>query len=194
MYNESALAPGYWFMSPYGVVDQADHDKAYVGPHIYDSYGQLIWSGVPTFDGYDAFDFKVTYVNGQDMLTAIHPHGNHSLILNNNYEVYADVDTGINKQTLNMHDFEVVDNGTKALYLTRRLKETSIENSRRVGFRGHCYVEFTGFEERDLATGEITFQWNPENKIDLDETTLRTRRIKNICTGDPWDYLWVSSG
>lgn len=191
VYNESALAPGYFFVSPYGIVDQTDNDKAYVGPHIYDHAGNLVWSGAPYFDGYGTFDFKVSSVHGRDMITAIHPHGNHSVILDNTYNLYRDVDTGINKDTLNMHAFSVVDNGTRALYLTRELKRTSSKNSNAVDFHGRCNVEFTGFEERILATNEVTFQWSPENRIGLDESSLYIGQVIRDCFSPfhPWDYL-----
>jgi hypothetical protein len=189
VYNEDALAPGYWFLSPYGIVAQIDNNKAYVGPHIYDSKGELVWSGAPSFDGWDVFDFKVSNVGGKDMLTGLHPHENRGFIINNKYENHAEVDTGITKVTMNMHDFEIVDNGTRALYLNKDRKEISVENSLAVGFDGHCKAEFTGFQERDLKTGDITFTWSPENRIGLDESTMRTPHIENACTGEAWDYL-----
>ena len=122
------------------------------------------------------------------MLGMIFPHGNGSVILDDKYNVYKTIHTGENKVTLNMHDFQTVDNGTTALFLNKVLKETTEENSLTVDYHGHCNAEFPGFEERDLKTGEVLFEWSPEGRIGLDESTVRGARRQ--CRGrDPWDYL-----
>ena len=159
-----------------------------MGPHIYDGNGDLIWSGVDAFNGYDAFDFKVTNVGGKDVLTAIWPHGNGSVIINDNYELQKFVHTGVEKVTLNMHDFQIVDNGTRALYLKKDLKKTSTENSLAVDFDGHCNAEFTGFDEIDLASDKLLFRWSPEGRIGLDESTIRRPR-RQCRKQKPWDWL-----
>lgn len=55
IYNESALSPGYWFVAPYQEVVQKRRGGNWVGPHIYDQTGELIWSGAPLFNGFDVF-------------------------------------------------------------------------------------------------------------------------------------------
>lgn len=41
--NKTAVAPGYWFVAPYEIVTQETPGDAWVGPHIYDSSGELVW-------------------------------------------------------------------------------------------------------------------------------------------------------
>lgn len=188
VYNESALSPGYWFLSPYGIVGQTKHDKPYVGPHIYDQSGELVWSGAPTFKNFNVFDFKVQQVEGKDVLTGLWPHGNIAAVVDSTYAKRLGISTGNWKQkTMNMHDFQLVDNGTRALYLTRIPTKATLKESKKVKYDGRCIVEYTGIQERDLATGNITFNWNPEGQIGLDEST-----VKKSCSGtllNSWDYL-----
>lgn len=39
-----------------------------------------------------------------------------------------------------------------------------------IGHDGECLVHFTGFEERDVETDEITFSWSPRGHIALNES------------------------
>lgn len=57
VYNEDALAPGYYFVAPYSEVRQETKDGQWVGPMIYTHTGELIWSGAPIFKGWDCFVF-----------------------------------------------------------------------------------------------------------------------------------------
>ena len=187
VYNKNALSPGCWFVAPYTIVEQSDPDESYVGPYIYDGNGELVWSGAPTFNGYAVFDFKVSKVDHRDMLSMIWLHGNSSVLIDNNYRTYKTVPTGLDTESTNIHDFQIID-GHKALYLTREQKWTSKENSLAVGFEGQCYVLFTGFEERDLSSGELLFRWSPEGRIGLDESVMKGP-TGDECRSAPWDYL-----
>lgn len=118
MYNQSALAPGHWFVGPYGIVEQTDNDKTYVGPGIYDSRnGELIWNGGSDLNNFNVFGLKVTEFEGEDMLTFLQPQENHGVIMDTHYNIRRHVRTGIWQRTHNMHDFQLVENGTRALYV-----------------------------------------------------------------------------
>lgn len=90
MYDERALAPGYWFVSPYGKVEQTNNDKPYVGPAIYDSTnGELVWNGAPMFQRYNTYSLKVSKVNDKDMISLLHPLESHGIIMNGPYSAYT---------------------------------------------------------------------------------------------------------
>ena len=113
VYDEKALAPGYFFVAIYGherTVDLA------VGPQIYDSNGGLIWSGSPLFNGTNVYDFKVVDVFGEHLLSVSHGWTGSGYILDNQYRVKQTVIEGIPQQTYNMHDFHTVDSGMQFLY------------------------------------------------------------------------------
>ena len=117
----------------------------------------------------------------------VYLHANSSVIIDNNYRIYKSIQTGRDTESTNIHDFQTVD-GTKALFLTRDQKLTSEENSLAIGFEGQCYVQFTGFGERELSSGELFFRWSPEDRIGLDESVMEGP-TGDECRSAPWDYL-----
>lgn len=60
IYDEKALAPGYWFVAPYANIHKLVQGKHWEGPYIYDNGGDLIWAGTPTMDYYMVNDFRVS--------------------------------------------------------------------------------------------------------------------------------------
>ena len=179
-------------MAPYGIVDQTDNDKAYVAPHIYDTNGELIWSGAALFNRYDTFTFKVSHVLGKDMLTALHPKDGRGVIMDDDYEILYEIPVGVQGVNTNMHDFQVVDNGTKALFLTVEKTDT-LRNARQVGYTGGpCKINFNGIHERDIETGDTTFLWSTKDHIALEESTMYKDEPAEICETkkhNPSDYL-----
>ena len=69
MHDKEAVAPGYWFIGPYEQVHQDRRGHAWVGPHIYDVRGELVWSGAPFFKGYSTYGFTKREVHGEEMLS-----------------------------------------------------------------------------------------------------------------------------
>ena len=43
IHDTQNIAPGYWFLSPYARVGEKAPGGAWIGPHIYDGHGGLIW-------------------------------------------------------------------------------------------------------------------------------------------------------
>ena len=132
-------------------------------------------------------------VNGTEMLTAIYPHDNAAVILNNHYEV---VETVVHSSTWdysNMHDFNVVEDGRRALVLTKDGAVTlSKEKSKVVGYNGNCLVRGDGMKYLDITTQppRTLFFWNGTNHIGLDETQTHVHAtpIEELCSDDKkWD-------
>lgn len=69
MYDEDALAPGYWFVSPYEKNGYKQPGGSWIGPHIYDGSGELIWSGSHLFNHINVMDFGVMKVGNEDLLS-----------------------------------------------------------------------------------------------------------------------------
>lgn len=175
------MAPGLWFVAPYGIVDQTHNDKAYVAPHIYDGDGELIWSGAQMFENYNTFAFRTNTFEGKDVLTALHPHSERGVIIDDTYTIQKEVHIGEYGVNTNMHDFQIVDNGTRALYLNHEITN-NMRNAREAGYTGGpCTVSHNGIEEQDIETGEITFSWNSLNNIGLDESIIWHYSPSEIC-------------
>ncbi|KAK3719951.1 hypothetical protein LTR37_004074 [Vermiconidia calcicola] len=196
-HNGSAISPGYWFVGPYQDPTQDERGGAWVGPHIYSGDGELVWSGVPEFKGFDAFDFRVSNVLGEDQISLMYRHEN-ALVLDEGYEVVKrlgvnDVEDG--EVNLNMHDVNFVNRGKSALLLKTIEKEATdeiLENSG-LGYDDGCRVRYYGFEELNATTGETLFSWSSEGHVGLEESYL-TRNRKKRCRSDTgWDYIHANA-
>lgn len=91
VFNESHLTEGYWFIAPYEEKTQTVAGDAWVGPHIYDSNGDLIWSGVPTFGGWNVFDFNVAEINGIRHLSGLDWQNQRGIVLDDSYQILMTV-------------------------------------------------------------------------------------------------------
>ena len=122
------------------------------------------------------------------MLSAIYHHKGTAAIFDKTYQVHKIIEMGDNAKelredepALNMHEFTTVDNGGKALYMTRRLRKASREASKSVGF--------DVIEELDTQTWETINEWSSEGQIGLDESYAADDPLNKCSKEDPWDYL-----
>ena len=174
-------------MGPYQSAAQGKRGGGWVGPHIYDGNGELVWSGVPLLKGFNGFDFHVTNIGGEDMLTMTYWH-KYGVIVDSNYTIRQEVHH--ENGGFNQHDFQIVDNGTRALVMTTRGKRASTQVSKRVGFDGRCRAVWDGFEEYDLATGQRLKEWTAYGHIGLDESFYHTdRSMDQNCNHGAWDFM-----
>lgn len=189
MHHRQALAPGHWFTPTYTYVDKKDsgmHVSA--SPNIYDDDGELVWSGGEVFHGNNVKDFKVSNIDGVDRLTAVYTTNNAYAILDDGYEVIQVV-TPPRIGSVNLHDFALADNDTKALVLTQDRGLVPQEELANVGCDGEQFVHWPGFEERDADTWALTFQWNARGHIRADETLVEADCAR--AAWDTWDALSV---
>lgn len=188
-YDKSSVAPGYIFIGSYSTVEQKGVGQPWLAPFIYDSDGELIWSGSELFEGYSVENFRVSILDGEPVLTGIHPENNYGVVVDNTYTMRHTV---MMNQTghLNMHEFGLVDDGARALHLTKDIRETTRHNSLTAGYNGRCNVLFGGIREVDLLTGEPTFEWDPETNIELGESMYFQDNATSECTEQNYfDYL-----
>ena len=200
IYDEDALAPGYWFIAPYENINKLFKGKPWEAPYIYDGYGELIWAGGPFMDYYMVNDFKVSRYNDTDMLTGIMFRDNAALFLNSQYELVKSVNWTSEWEHANMHEFHVIRDGTRALTITRnRNTSMSLEESRTVGYDGHCMVQADGFKEIDITVdpAQVLFEWTGIDHLDLKDSLIKihnrtTEHIKEVCEKD-WDIHHFNS-
>ena len=178
-------------MGPYQSARQKKRGGGWVGPHIYDGNGELVWSGVPLLKGFNGFDFRPVNVDGEDMLTMSYWH-KYGVIVDSNYTIRKEMhNEGGN---FNQHDFQLVENGTRALVMTTKGKRASREMSHAVGYAGRCSAMWDGFEEYDFATGKRLKEWTAYGHIGLDESYYHTdQSMEKNCAHGAWDFMWVSS-
>lgn len=90
------------------------------------------------FNGFDVFGFTKRQYQGQDMLSMVYRH-EYSAILNNKYEIEKKV-FAEPEHEFNMHEFNMVDNGTRLLQMVVKTKNTSKKLSKEVGYNGKCMI------------------------------------------------------
>jgi hypothetical protein len=209
VHNESALAPGRWFVAPYvtGTRPEVAVKYGWSGPAIYDQDGSLVWSSTPLVDDdwigrVEAFtlsDVDLGEGDGVESMMSLmsNRHGD-AVIIDNHYQVRKHKDAK-GPGAFNSHELNFVENGTKALIVyTHYGYEISEAESSAIGFDGKCKIACNGIAEYDVKTWERTWTWSSckgdfgEGYIAADESTLRTEDMTGKCTHN-WDYVHANS-
>lgn len=139
-------------------------------------------------------DFRVSNVQGEDMLTFIHHGDGKAYFIDQHYEVKRTIDlTEGDTQRVNGHEFALVDDGTRAIHFTNPSEFASRADSETIGYDGRCYVRFHGFREWDTKSWESVFDWNEQDHIGLNESyAAEIDPIDGPCSNSPdhgsgWD-------
>ena len=70
-------------------------------------------------DHFRSFDFRLAEIDGQMLITIIYPHDNAAIVLDNSYHLVERIVHSERWEFSNMHEFNVVQNGTRALVLSK---------------------------------------------------------------------------
>ncbi|KAJ5197844.1 ASST-domain-containing protein [Penicillium cinerascens] len=195
--DKSVLAPGYWFVAFYNGLNQASPGPAWIGPHIYDTNGELIWGGGSAFNHWNIFDFGVQDEGMERKLTLLSEHEDTAFILDKHYQVQKRVPLVTKgEKKPNIHSFQVSNDGKRALILNKPPLEIIQKVSEQIGLDIPCLVEYEGFRELDLETSDsrIIFEWNGRDWISLNESTYKSYdgKIESMCARG-WDILHLNS-
>ncbi|KAL4884978.1 ASST-domain-containing protein [Aspergillus karnatakaensis] len=198
--DPSAVSQDYIFISPYHGFEPTSSGPAQPAAYILRADGDLVWSGAGYFAGYVA-NFGPAVIDGKPVLRAaqgllIEGHGrsvgNHA-ILNDRYETEK-VLRAAGHKLVSVHEFEVVDDGKHVLIevpvpVQKDLTEFG-------GEEGQGWVLDSGFQELDVETGELIFEW-----YSLEHLTPKYSALPLEPTGpfnarfpdDAWDYFHLNS-
>ncbi|TKA54730.1 hypothetical protein B0A55_13520 [Friedmanniomyces simplex] len=186
----------YYFVTPrgWGIPDP--------GPMILDSYGELVWA--KHFDnkfGGQAYDFMVQTYQGQEYLTfwlgddRVRGHGSgFYYMLNSSYDIVHRVGAA-NGSSADLHEFLITPQGTALLTMYQitprdvtdfRQFDPANPEDHNPNFIWECL-----FQEVDVATGELVFEWRASDHVDLHDT------YHGIGPGgtehDPFDWFHINS-
>ncbi|KAK3722006.1 hypothetical protein LTR37_002822 [Vermiconidia calcicola] len=193
IHDTQNIAPGYWFLSPYDRVGRKAPGGAWIGPHIYDGQGGLIWSGSYIFNNRNVMDFTLSRVRGQSRLTAIFPPGEYGPVINHHYQVLDKLPVGKQHKTLNMHDLHFVEGGKTLMLLTRNTSAvTTAEQAKVIGYDAPCHINSPGFKDIDTTTWDTRFAWDARDIIPLDDSTHDHSPLKDRCAHG-WDYMHANA-
>ncbi|KAE8320792.1 ASST-domain-containing protein [Aspergillus sergii] len=190
--NDSLITPGYIFMAPY--------QTELPGPYIYDSDGNLVWSGANGSTTDLFHDLQVCPYEGSDHLCYF--QGNQiegyargrNIILNKDYGQVATVQSGDGLTLSDMHELKIIDNTSVliAIYQPRRYNLTAYNVSADSG-----WVMDGVFQEINITTGDVLFEWRSLDHVGISETYTPIRL--NTVVGDglsnatAWDYFHINS-
>lgn len=148
---------------------------------------------------------------GEDMLSFLYPRNRSAILLDTSYNVRHVVPVVEDGQGFDMHEFHIVDSGTRALVFYDQDIHVTRERSRAIGFmRGNCTVRNNLFRELNVENGfEQLYSWSGEEQIGLYESSEVEKTLYERCTqvsrpeyieinvktdeGQYWDYLHVNS-
>ncbi|PYH92106.1 arylsulfotransferase [Aspergillus ellipticus CBS 707.79] len=178
---------GYVFLSPRG------HSYAEPGPLVYDSQGDLVWI---ERDFGEIMDLKVQSYRGEDYLTfwAGDDDGTRGTgqyyMLNSSYDVVYIV-SAANGLMGDVHEFKLTDEGTAlmTIYDICQADLTSVDGPE----DGWIYDGL--FQEIDIETGELLFEWRASDYYDIDESyfPLGLNKGSSPSAADAYDYFHINS-
>ncbi|RFU33836.1 hypothetical protein B7463_g2515, partial [Scytalidium lignicola] len=199
-YDEGTISPGYWFIDPYdGLGTRRSKTLAslfQVGAHMYDNRGELVWSGAAVFENRNSFDFKVIQINGTSHLSLILAENGErdmdlrgaGIIMDSQYTVQQKVHMP-DSSNFNMHEFNVIEDGHSALVITWVPKWQSLEPQQDTA--RYAWVANSGFQEIDLRTNKVIFDWNSLDHIDV--STSRSLTAGGATSQQAWDWIHINS-
>jgi hypothetical protein len=180
---------GYYFVAPKGLlVDQP-------GPYIFDGRGNLVWSGA---EFGPVADFRSQTYKGKQYLTFWENtdgvklgwgRGRHVMV-DENYEVYKKI-YPVGEGTMgDLHEFHITSNDTAliTLYMPRPWDLSPI------GGPKDGWIMDSYFQELDIATGELLFEWCASDHIALEDTIRYfAGRDTGVSPERGFDYFHINS-
>ena len=174
--------PGYIFIAPYIRAEQEAFTKYYqpcqVGPNIYDSEGELVWSGACIFSNRNFYDFRLIRYSGGNStaLSAIvgpilmQPGSKgFGVILGSSLQAEHETRTTSDIQGSYMHEFNVLDGGSTALYIHAKYRNANVTEVSN-GNKTQWTIRDEGFQEVDLRDDTIRFRWWAMDHLPIEET------------------------
>lgn len=179
---------GYVLVSPFG--DAVPN----MGPMILDSRGDLVW----TASGFGVvMNLKVQQYQGENYLTFWAGHkvggigmGNYHM-LNSSYDLVHVVKAASSEQAPRMgdlHDFVITDRGTALL----TVYNTTQFDISAMGRPKDGWIVDSLFQEVDIATGELLFEWRASDHFDPAES-LYINPFGGYKAANPYDFFHINS-
>ena len=88
----------------------------------------------------------------------------------------------------NMHEFNIIEDGRTALIVTSVPILGSIETLQGVG-RTTAWLENEGFQETDVQTNKVLFNWKSLDHIDVSASKVEIKIKEGQSVEHAWDWL-----
>ncbi|ETN37206.1 uncharacterized protein HMPREF1541_08196 [Cyphellophora europaea CBS 101466] len=171
------------------------------GIYIYDNDANLVYSswgsgGPGVIHAPQVCNYKgsphLCFYQGVQMIGWGHGHG---VIMDSHYRVVKSIEpSGSYQASSDMHEFRLID-GDRAL-MTQYLR--SVHDLCDYDLcDGLGYIQQGAFQEIDVETGEVIFEWHSLDHIALDESYVLPSSTEISGSGQeptsPWDYFHINS-
>lgn len=197
----SGVETGYLFIAPFaGFPDTTSeqHGPRQAGPYIFHDNGDLVWSGYGIYSIWST-NFQAGRWNGRDVLFSfegdhnIHGHGHgHTTILDQNYETIRELRAGNHKLT-DKHEFHIINEKTALIEVYQPVpRNLSLWGAS----EEQQWIVNSIFQELDIATGELLFEWESLDHVTPDEAILPInpgQAGSGYNSSDAWDYFHINS-
>ncbi|KAF2862504.1 hypothetical protein K470DRAFT_255793 [Piedraia hortae CBS 480.64] len=161
-------------------------------PYILNADGSMVWTPVDGDYG-EVYNFQVQRYRGEDYLCfwggqdTWGGHGRGKVYMfDKHYELFKTVDAG-NGLQIDLHSFDIWDDGhaTLTAYDSRKTKLAGLLDG-----PDEIYIWDSLFQEIDLSTDEVVFEWRASDHVGLDETF---QPLRNGTAELPWDWFHINS-
>jgi len=165
---QADFSPGYIFMSPY------KSDKP--APYIYDKFGNLVWDGYGVTGSSNAHNFRPCQYMGAAHLcfNQVNQQNGYGIgqgvVVDQNYKVVATVQTGGNAEPVDMHEFQLLHDGETAIVSAYQIVPSDLSYFNIT--TGLGWLSEGVFQEVNVTTGEVLFEWFSTNHVDPSESQI----------------------
>lgn len=193
-------SPGYLFAAPFsGYADNKNHGPRQAAPYIFTDKGELVWSGFSYFSIW-ATNFQKGRLNGEDILFSFegshnpdygHGHG-HVTILDSHYQTIKELRAGRHK-IIDKHEFHIIDEKTGLVQIYQPVPRDLTLYAKS---EEQQWIVDAIFQEIDIESGEVLFEWRSLDWISPDESILPINEGQagsGFNSSDAWDYFHINS-
>lgn len=193
-------SPGYIFAAPFsGFPDKHHHGPRQDNPYIFTDKGELVWSGWGYYSVWAA-NFQAAKYKGEDVLFSFegshnayygHGHG-HVTLLNQNYETIRELRAG-NHKVVDKHEFHIINEKTAVLEI---YQPVPVDLTPYGATPKQQWIVEAIFQEVDIETGELLFEWKSLDHISPHESVLPVNEGQagaGFNSSDAWDYFHINS-
>ncbi|KAJ5961316.1 uncharacterized protein N7479_008466 [Penicillium vulpinum] len=185
----------YIFITPYSMGGTLERP----GPYIYRKDGDLVWAGTGYYAGFVA-NFHPTTYKGKQVLQAFQgnmdmSHGEgfgQHVLLDQSYQ-HVVTSTAGKHRVSSLHEFNVI-RGETALIEVFYTTPANLS-----AYGGNSSQQWLGngiFQENNIATGELIFEWNALEHVDPSESLVTlgsTNDNSGLSPANAWDYFHINS-
>lgn len=141
-------------------------------PHT-DCTQNLVWCGYGQGSTADGHDFQLVTINNETRLaffigTEVNGFGRgHGAILDNSYRTLTSIYSGNGKASIDMHELNIVEGGETALVSIYQPVPYDLSA---YNVSGLGWVNSGTFQEVNITSGEVLFEWSSIDHVDLSES------------------------